>query len=197
MPVPSRLQIHVAGAKRSGKTTLATALAEALSKTEGGAYKPKVLDVDRVRIELFGGMHGAPDSEESKKEHAETMAQIYTSLLPQAIDAGFTPIVVAGHSHQKWLGEAEKISAEKHTKLTFLILRAPTIEEAARRAAAAPEENQTDMQDFNDPMVRASFERSVTQVEDSYRNTTNPQVHWIEQDTVDKKAERALAFVLG
>lgn len=197
---PERLQVHIAGAKRSGKSTLADNVAFALTQIDDGKYRSVVLDVDRKRIEKFGGMHGAPDSEESLKEHSETMRWIFDLLIPQAIQQNVIPVTSAGQSSLYWFQESKRIAEEHKTNLKFLVLRPPTIEEAARRAASAGDGYQTDMDNFDDPAVRESFEKSVAKIEETYTDpalTADPALTRIDQGTPQEMTLQALKFILN
>jgi hypothetical protein len=191
-----KLQVHIAGAKRAGKTSLADNVALALSRIDDGELSAVVLDVDRMRIEKFGGMHGAPGSEESLKEHSETMRWIFDLLIPQSIDNNVVPVTVAGHSSRYWFDEAKRISTEKQTKLKFLVLRPPTLEEAARRGAEADGDHQTDMQDFDDPVVQEEFKKSVEKIEETYGALQDPSLTRIDQGSKEQMTLQALQFIL-
>jgi len=145
------LQIHVAGAKRSGKTTLARALRSKLAER---SFRPVLIDVDEVKGKLFEGEDtGVPDSEKSWRCHALAVRAMF-GVVPYVLEAGGAPIVVATHSGRESYESACAISNAFHTELHFLVVEAPSVEEAAARARNASSSDQSDMKDFGNPDIR-------------------------------------------
>lgn len=154
--------------------------------------KPVVLDVDEVRTEIFGGMKGTPDSPESMRYHIWTMEALFNCLVPSVITSGGVPIMVAGHSRKDQFDRAVEISSQLGTDLRFLIVEAPTLEEAMRRATEVSPDDHTDMCDFSDLKIRDAFQAAVRRVENLYAGIHDPRVHRIPQGRPETMTQVAL-----
>jgi hypothetical protein len=184
-----RLQIHIGGAKRSGKTTLARAIADDMR-----GMCPVIIDVDEVKVKIFGTETGLPDSEESLRFHRWTQNAMYRVLLPAVIRGGGVPIVVETHSDISSYTAAQVISAQYQTELKFFLLEPPTLKEATRRAAASIGDN-SDMKDFSNPAVVASFEKSVAKVRKTYANVDGAGFFRVKQNTPKVMATAVLSRI--
>lgn len=183
------LQIHIGGAKRAGKTTLARSLASALYYS---GKKTTVLDVDEVRTEIFGSMVGIPDSEESMRYHLWTMDAIFNALIPRVVALGGIPITVAGHSRRDQFERAVEISAKLQTDLRFLIVEAPSLEEVAERAKHLSPDDRTDMRDFADPRIQKSFLDATARIEATYSLIRDFRIYRISQGSPEAMVSAAL-----
>jgi len=189
----SCLQIHVAGAKRSGKTTLAKGIFTAL---RGMNLRPVLVDVDDVKHKIFGNVTAAPDSEESLRIQGWTLSAMFDVIVPAVLTAHGTPIVAATHSNHTTYANTKRISEDFGSSLKFLLLEAPTLEEAALRAQSAGASDLSDMKDFSNPLVRKSFVDAARRVEESYADVKDSQVFRLKQGSPDSMVGVALEFIL-
>src|SRR3989344_1912189 len=128
-----KTQIHIGGAKRSGKTTLARKLAWRLLRRN---FTVALFDIDDVRRELFGQADiDAPiGSDDNKRMYAAAHEYLFKDAIPQAIRSGAIPIMVATHSRRELYDRAFEVSEKCRATLKFVLLEPPSIEETIRRA---------------------------------------------------------------
>lgn len=188
-----QFQIHVAGAKRAGKTTLAKNLIPALA---GNGSRPVLVDVDEVKANIFGTETGLPDTAESARFHRWAREVIYNLLVPATIKAGGIPVVVETHSDLSYYLRALDISKRFGTTFKFILLEPPTLKEAGRRASGSAGDH-SDMQDFGSEAVRQSFNLSVAKVERAYAGVEGKHICRIPQGTPGEMAEQALRFIFS
>ncbi|OGG79582.1 hypothetical protein A3A39_02465 [Candidatus Kaiserbacteria bacterium RIFCSPLOWO2_01_FULL_54_13] len=189
-----RLQVHVAGAKRAGKTTLARKLMPFLE--ERGLH-PVLLEVDEIKFKMFGSIDALPDTPESLRLHGLALEIMFNIEVPIVLASGCIPLVVATHSSPQDFERAKHLSEKTGSSLRFIVLEPPTLEEAAIRAAAAQTDDRSDMRDFAAPTIRESFLRSVEKIEATYRGLADPRVRWIAQSGPETMAREALNFILA
>ncbi|KKT67284.1 MAG: hypothetical protein UW61_C0012G0004 [Candidatus Curtissbacteria bacterium GW2011_GWC1_44_33] len=187
------LQIHIGGTKRSGKTTIAKSLVVALERI---GLRPVLLDVDEVRTEIFGGLTGMPDSEESLRFHRWTMSAIFEALIPRVVRSGGLPIVVAGHSRIEYYQDAVRLSEHLGTELRFLLVEAPTIEEAARRAGQMKADDRSDMRDFSNPDIQEAFLNAIRRIKADYALVADARLFRIPQGTPEEMFNLAFSATL-
>lgn len=171
-------QIHIAGAKRSGKTTLGTGLVDWL-QTYG--ISSTLVDVDQVRAEIFGELIEVPDSAESMQKHLVTIRAMYSSIIPRLLAVKGSPVVVAGHSRRDQYDEMVSLATKCGSTLTIFVVEPPSLAEAAERARSMSSEDRSDMRDFTDPRIQRSFIDSAERVATLYRSLDDPRIHWIKQ----------------
>ncbi len=189
-----KIQIYIGGTKRSGKTTLARNLARELAIK---GFRPNVVDVDEVRTEIFGGLHGAPDSEKSRRDHAFTLKTMFESLIPRLTSVGATPITISGFSSKEQYESTKAVAKKSGARFVFLLLDPPTLAEAAERARHATADDKSDMKDFSDPNTRASFQASVERIKHSYTGVTDKELFRVQQGNRVAMTEKALEFILS
>ena len=184
------LQIHIDGAKRSGKTTLANGITRELSKM---GMRPVLIDMDEVRVKIFGTNTGLPDSEKSLRYGDWVANAMYETITPAVLSAGGTPILVLDHDRNQTYQKTKDLSDRLGTNLKFLVIKSPDIEEASRRSAK--EEEHSDMKDFSHPDIRASFERSVERIRKSYDSFSSPDLLRIKQEIPEDMLRAAINFI--
>ena len=187
------LQIHIAGSKRAGKTTLGTHLAEALNQMQ---MNPVLVDVDALRASVFGPLTQVPDSDASLDVHLETIRFIFRWVIPSVITSGGTPIVVAGHSRAPQYDGALEISRRFNTSLKFLLLETPPLSEASLRGAST-EKDRSDMRNFSDRRIKESFLQSAFRINALYKEERGPHLLRLAQAAPKVVFRRALDFILA
>jgi|SRR3989344_2712078 len=189
-----QLQIHIDGAKRAGKTTVAKGIINELKKRN---LKPVLIDMDEVRTKIFGKDTGKPDSAESLR-YRHVIAKIICDVLtPAVLNSGGTPVVVMDHDFDQTYDQIKVLSRRFRTSLKFILVESPSFEEAKRRAELMSSDDYSDMVDWSDKKIQASFIRSVNRVEDYYRKITEPNLIKISQDNINQMIKKAVRFTLN
>lgn len=183
------LQVHIGGAKRAGKSTLARAMANFFQRCGVPAI---MIDVDEVRTEIFGGMAGVPDSEESMRYQSWAMEAIFNAIIPRVVESGGLPITVASHSRVGQFERAVQISNRLNTRLRFLLVEAPTLAEVIERSKDISPDDKTDMRDFSDPRIRQAFLDAAQRIEDLYSTLCDARITRIHQGSRVVMLEEAL-----
>lgn len=189
-----RLQIHIDGAKLAGKTTVAKGIMEALRSKN---LKPALIDMDEVRVKIFGEKTGKPDSSESlgyRHWVAKAMCEV---IAPAVLDSLGVPIIVMDHDFEQTYEYVKKLSKRFNFHLKFIVLDSPTIEEAGRRSKSLSSGDHSDMKDWSDPQIRASFVRSARRIDDYYRNITGYNILRLPQNNKEAMIAEAVNFVLA
>lgn len=188
-----RLQIHIDGAKRAGKTTVAKGIVKIL-RAKG--LQPVLIDMDEVRMKVFGRDTGKPDSPESlgyRHWVAKAMCEVIT---PAVLDSGGIPIVVMDHDFEQTYDQIKKLSKNLGSSLKFIVLESPAFEEARNRSEFMVSDDYSDMTDFSDPEIRASFLRSAKRIDNYYRNIADPRFFRITQGSIEDMIAEIARFVL-
>ncbi len=189
-----KLQIHIGGTKRSGKTTLAELIQRDLKSRE---MNPVVFDIDEVRRDLFGPADTAAPigSEANRVFHASAHWYILKALIPNAFRAGQTPIMVATHANRRYYEAARETAEGEGATLKFVLLETPTVEEAARRSRADTT-SLSDTRDLEgDPTQMEAYLVSTLAFIESYREQQG-NYFWIPQSSPDEMAALALHYIL-
>lgn len=190
-----KIQIHIAGTKRSGKTTLARKIWAELERQNHHAV---IFDIDDVRRTLFGeadkiALIGSP---ENQRMHREAHEWIFTIGIPNALQDGKISIMVATHSHRALYERAVEISENHSTILKFIMLQTPLLEDTVRRAKT-DDLSLSDTVDLeNNPAAMEAYLTSTKRFEESYANRDGNYI-WIPQGTPKGMTEIAMRYILG
>ena len=189
-----KLQIHIGGTKRSGKTTLALRIKSALADR---GVNPVLFDIDNIRRDLFGPADiAAPiGSEANRVFHASAHRYIFKALIPTAFRAGQTPVMVATHSNRMYYDAARETAESEGATLKFVLLETPSMEEAARRSCADII-SLSDTRDLTENTAeREAYLASTRAFARSYREQPGDYV-WVPQSSPDEMAAVALHYIL-
>ena len=124
------IQIHIAGAVRTGRSTLASGLAEKLKEL---GERPIVVDVDETRRLIFREDEPLLGSEMQKTMQKWTYNSILEFHIKDILRAGGIPIFAATHAHPETYERARAIPQEMGSCLRFIILEEPSFHEMVRR----------------------------------------------------------------
>lgn len=187
-------QIHLAGPQRSGKTTLARMLEEAL---RARGFKPVILDVDHTKLAIFG-----PNAPIGSPENADRQKCSYNALfglrIPDVLSAGGTPIMTATHAQDHVYGQAWNVADQHRADLRFILLEPVSVEEVARRARADTGSS-SDMRDLEtNPDARQTYLETCARFERIYRSGAFKGPHlWVCQGKLEDMFAFALEYVLS
>ncbi|MEK7536882.1 MAG: hypothetical protein AAB584_00340 [Patescibacteria group bacterium] len=187
-----RLQIHIDGAKRAGKTTVAKGIIEAL-RLKG--LKPALVDMDEIRMKIFGENTGKPDSAESLGYRHWVARAMCKVMAPAVLDSGGIPVVVMDHDFVETYEYIKELSRRFGFSLKFIVLESPDLEEAKRRSEFMLPDDYSDMKNWSDPAIRASFLRSAGRIDDYYKNIAESCLIRIPQSSVENMIREAVRFV--
>lgn len=193
--VKRQVEIHICGAKRSGKSTLAENLLPQLARF---GFKPVVIDVDRVRRAIFGDedMLAKIGSPENTRMHACAMRAIFKLLIPTSLVAGGSPIVTATHSRRENYYEAARIARDHGVQFRFIILETPETEELVRRSRIGSESDASDTDDLTRGDQFESFQASLDRLSRSYGSDFEEAHIKITQSNPQEMAANALLYIL-
>lgn len=190
-----KIQIHIAGTKRSGKTTIAVAVQSALIAK---GLSVVMFDIDTVRRKLFGqeDIDAPIGSPQNQRMHREAHEHLFSVLIPETLKEGKTPIVVATHSRRIFYERAETVSVEHGATLKFILLETPDLQETVRRAKS----DGKSLSDTNDleknPEQMKAYLASTELFLESYRGRDGNYL-WIPQATQEEMTARAMRYILG
>lgn len=190
-----KIQIHIGGPQRTGKTTLARHLEHMLRQR---SYQPVILDVDQTKTAIFG--ENAPvGSDENAARQKCSYNALFGVRIPDVLSAGGVPIMTATHAQDPIHGRARAVADQHGAILRFILLEPVPIEEVARRARE-DKESQSDMRDLEtNPAARDTYLQTLARFERIYRSGTFTAPHlWLPQGTPEEDmAVRALYYVLN
>ena len=192
------LQIHIAGAKRSGKTTVARIV---LQELRAQGFRAVIFDTDPIRQALLRAAHGvrnesveAPIGSELNKEfHPKACRRLFEAKIPRALKAGKTPIVTATHSRPWWYEEAERVAKQYSAKLRFIVLETPSLEETVRRARE--DTSRSDTKDLTNPVQLEAYLASTASFNATYAGFQKEHL-LLRQNTPEVMARIALEYIL-
>ena len=190
----NQVQIHIAGCKRSGKTTLARNLAPLL---EQAGYRSIICDVDEVKNRIFGAekvMAALPDTPESLEMQSIAIETLFTICIPMVLILGGSPIIVMTHLRRTSYYRGRDIAAQYSIPFKFLLVKAPTLEEAKLRAQHIRLEDQSDMRNFNNPKIVQSFLLYAKKIEGVYENFSESYMA-VEQADPQEMAMNAFDYI--
>jgi len=200
-------QIHIAGTTRTGKTTLAVNLVEALKKMGRNAV---ALDVDFTRVTTFGSDEPALGSlrpnenpedkvkfDLQKKMQLWSYNNVFDLQIPIITAAGAIPIFTATHAWGPTYDRVKAVADKLGNKLRFILLEETSLDEMARRCmtdeksksdmSGDPRENQTLLANWMDITKRIHL---------AYDNFAQP-ICRIPQGTPEEMTQAALAYILN
>ncbi len=189
-----KIQIHIAGTKRSGKTTLAQKI---LAELERRHYHAIIFDIDEVRRTLFGEADkiAAIGSPENQRMHLDAHEWIFTVEIPNALRYEKIPIMVATHSHRALYERAVQIASTQKTELKFLLLETPDWNEVVKRARG-DERSFSDTDDLEkDQKQKEAYLASTNQFNESYLSKDGNYL-WIAQMPLEEMTETAMRYIL-
>lgn len=208
------VNIHIGGAMRTGKTTLAKKLRTELAKM---GYTSGLIDVDQTRTLTFGKdepVLGNLDPKSrpedvapfqlQKKMQAWSYGNIFEVQIPLVVNAGAIPIFAATHAGPAYVDgkpvpiydRLEQIANKLGNKLCLILLEATTVDEMAKRCMNDADSNSDMVGDPREnPTLLENWRTAVERIKQSYADCTKPLI-WIPQGTPEEMADKALAFVL-
>ena len=188
-----KIQIHIAGSKRSGKTSLGRKLRKSLAEY---GFIPAIFDIDDVRRELFGkeDAKASIGSEANRRFHAAAYEHIFVVLIPKALTTGRLPITIATHANRTYYDRACAIADFYGAKLGFFLLEVPSFHEVIRRAAVDTESLSDTKDLLGNPAEKEAYLASTSMFETSYRGKPGKYV-WIRQEDKEIMARNALAHL--
>lgn len=191
-----QFQIHIAGTKRSGKTTVAQIIQEGL---ERAGCRTVILEVDNIRRALFGRLDAmaAIGSPENLALHLRALEAMFNVAIPGVLEVNGTPIVVTTHSRRRLYDTARKCAQQHAVPFRFIMLESPPYEEVQRRARADTS-SLSDTRDFNDPAVTEEYWVSRRRLEAEYAELEiEKDLFRLPQGTPEQMTAAALRFIFG
>jgi len=189
-----KIQIHIAGTKRSGKTTLARKIWTELERRNHHAV---IFDIDDVRRTLFGEADKVAKigSPENQRMHREAHEWIFSVGIPNAFRDGKIPIIVATHSRRALYERAVQTASIHGVELKFLLLETPKWDEVVKRACG-DEHSLSDTNDLEKDAQKEAYLASTNQFNESYQNREGNHL-WVAQMPSEEMATVAMRYILG
>lgn len=212
MPTPDllltspKLQIHIAGTTRSGKTTLGLNLVNALTNR---GYRATLLDIDHTRTSTFGDDEPilgtlSPDTNADHKRQFALQKQmqgwsynnVFFVQIPLVTHLGAIPIFTATHARRHTYDLAEQVAQRLGNTFYFLLLDDPGLDEVARRCCT----DTSSTSDMHDPLhnktERDNYLAITHRLADSYTHFHRP-LHHIRQASQDAMLADALSYLFS
>ncbi len=189
-----RLQIQIAGAPRTGKTTLARNIQKRLQELE---HRCVVVDVDETRTRVFRNDEPPLGSQLQKLMQSWTYNAVFGLRIPDILAGGGVPIFAATHAHPESYGRAESVARDMNSELRFIILETTTFEEMARRCRDDGESH-SDMHDpVAHPAERENWEDISSRIRSAYGPDFKKPCLRLTQGTPEEMAETTLRYILS
>lgn len=187
-------QIHIAGTKRSGKTTVAQMISGGLERV---GFNPVILEVDNIRRALFGRLDemATIGSAENLALHLRALEAMFSVAIPGILEVGGTPVVVTTHSRRRLYDTARTCAEQHKVSFYFIMLESPPYEEVKRRAASDAT-SVSDTKDLDDPAVVAEYWVSRRRLEEEYAGLKE-EIFFVPQGTPEEMSRTVLSFIVG
>jgi len=196
------LQIHIGGTQRTGKTTLARTIGEVLrtipvSPSRSARMRVVEIDIDVTRTTIFKDNEPVIGSELQSWMQICAMNAAIELQVPDIVMAGGIPILIATHSRKTSYPKAKAVSQKLDTRLTFILLKAPSFEEFVKRCATTSDGDKSDMRDpLKNTQALKIYQETVDRFNETYRDFTESHLV-IQQGSVIDMARTALKFILS
>ena len=200
-----RVQVHIGGTTRSGKTTLGNNLCKALKEL---GHTGILLDIDHTRSLTFGKDEPilgtfSPDANAEGKKNFQLQKQMqgwsYNNLffvqIPIVSLAGAIPIVTATHGRVGFYDDAQRTANELGNQLRFIILEDPGLKEVGRRCLRDTESKSDMHNPLNNHIERDNYESISRRIQEAFGSFERP-LCMIRQGTPEEMTQHALTYIL-
>jgi hypothetical protein len=201
-----KVQVHIAGTVRTGKTTLANNLVNSFLKL---GLPAAALDVDYTRTTTFGAdepILGSLDPTNNpadkakfdlqKKMQAWSYNNVFDLQIPMLSNAGVTPIFTATHAWAPVYDRVQKIADSLGNRLCFILLEETSLDEMVRRCMT-DQNSKSDMvgDPRENPTLLNNWKDITHRIHEAYDNSTKPMLR-VSQGTPEEMTGKAMTYIL-